>query len=214
VAPLGETNDEGNCLMIGIIDYGLSNIRSVLKAFDYLEVPTRLVTKPEELGGFEMLVLPGVGAFAGGMAGLRRLNLVGAIHEAIGKGTPFLGICVGMQLLFEWGEEDGLHEGLGVLGGRVMRFPEGELVVPHMGWNQLEIVGTSGLVAGISPADYAYFVHSYHCQPTDPTLTIAYTDYGVKASAIVGRDNVYGLQFHPEKSQEVGLNILKNFSEI
>jgi len=202
---------------ITIIDYGASNIRSVQKAFEYTGAKTQLTADPGVVRRADKLVLPGVGAFGAGMDGLRRRDLPAAIHEAVRRGVPFLGVCVGMQLLFAESEEMGIHQGLGLLPGRVIRFPTrphpsaANLKIPHMGWNQLEPVRSHPLLRGVQPGDYAYFVHSYYCQPEEKTAVLTWTEYGFPFASIVAQDNIYGLQFHPEKSQRVGLRILENF---
>lgn len=207
-----------------IIDYGASNIRSVQKAFEHIGAKTQLTADPDIVRQAGKLVLPGVGAFGSGMDGLRRHDLPSAIHEAARRGVPFLGVCVGMQLLFDDSDEMGIHKGLGLIPGRVTRFPTNftihnsqstihHLKVPHMGWNQLESAWEHPLLQGIQPGDYAYFVHSYYCEPVEETAVLAWTDYGFPFASVVAHDNIYGLQFHPEKSQSVGLQILRNFVE-
>ncbi len=222
---------------ITMIDYGASNIRSAQKAFEHIGATVELTEDPEVVVKADKLVLPGVGAFGSGMAGLNRRDLPAAIHEAVGRGVPFLGICVGMQLMFTEGHEMGVHEGLDLMAGKVIRFPEKlsmvnnqlpiandpihnpqsairNLKIPHMGWNQLEPAWDNPLLAGVKMGDYAYFVHSYYCDPDDATAVLAWTDYGLPFASVVAKDNLYGLQFHPEKSQSVGLRILRNFVEM
>ncbi|MBK6328703.1 MAG: imidazole glycerol phosphate synthase subunit HisH [Chloroflexi bacterium] len=215
---------------ITMIDYGASNIRSAQKAFEFIGATVELTEDPEVVRRADKLVLPGVGAFGSGMAGLNRRDLPAAIHEAVQRGVPFLGICVGMQLMFTEGHEMGVHEGLGLMAGKVVRFPEKlsmvnspirnpkseirNLKIPHMGWNQLEPAWENPLLAGVTMGDYAYFVHSYYCDPDDATAVLAWTDYGLPFASVVAQDNLYGLQFHPEKSQSVGLRILQNFVEM
>ncbi|MCA9959548.1 MAG: imidazole glycerol phosphate synthase subunit HisH [Anaerolineales bacterium] len=207
---------------ITMIDYGASNIRSAQKAFEHIGATVVLTEDAEVVRRADKLVLPGVGAFGSGMAGLRQRHLPAAIQEAVQRGIPFLGICVGMQLMFSEGHEMGIHQGLDLLAGKVVRFPEMHdpqatthtLKIPHMGWNQLEPVWESPLLTGINPGDYAYFVHSYYCDPAEETAVLARTDYGISFAAIVAKDNLYGLQFHPEKSQQVGLRIIQNFVEM
>lgn len=222
--------------MITIIDYGASNIRSAQKAFEYIGAEVELTEDPEVVRRATKLVLPGVGAFGSGMTGLRQRNLPETIRETVAKGIPFLGICVGMQLMFDESDEMGTHQGLGLLAGKVKRFPEKlsvnpssssgsdapienrhskivTLKIPHMGWNQLEPAWESSLLAGVNTGDYTYFVHSYYCEPAEATAVLAWTDYGFPFASVVQKDNVYGLQFHPEKSQAVGLKILQNFVE-
>lgn len=197
---------------IVMIDYGAGNIRSAFKAFEHLGADIELTSDPHRVLRGDKLVLPGVGAFGAGMAELRRRDLEDPIHEAVGRGIPLLGICVGMQYLFETSDEMGQHTGLGLIPGRVTRFaPSAEHKVPHMGWNQLHHDQTHPLLKGVANGDYCYFVHSYYCIPTAPQDVVATTDYGPDFCAIVGRENVFGLQFHPEKSHEIGLRILQNF---
>lgn len=224
--------------MIALIDYGAGNVRSVHKALETVGAEVRLAHDPGPLADAEKVVLPGVGAFGDCMAGLRRARLVEALYRVVEQGKPLLGICVGMQVLFEKGEEMGHHAGLGLLPGRVIRFSfpsphplaptplpklgeergiEGEgrgpnLKIPHTGWNQIEPVRASPLFVGLPSAAWAYFNHAYYCQ-AQPEHILAITDYGGPFAAVVGRGNVYGVQFHPEKSQEVGLHILRNFVE-
>ena len=207
-----------------MIDYGASNIRSAQKAFEHIGADVQLTDDPEVVRRATKLVLPGVGAFGSGMAGLHRHNLPEAIQESVRRGVPFLGICVGMQLMFTEGHEMGIHQGLDLLPGKVVKFPDSltvknsqstinHLKVPHMGWNQLEPAWENPLLDDIQAGDYTYFVHSYYCDPEDATAVLAWTDYGFPFASVVAKDNIYGLQFHPEKSQNVGLTILKNFVE-
>ncbi len=215
--------------IITMIDYGASNIRSAQKAFEYIGAKVVLTEDPDVVRKADKLVLPGVGAFGSGMDGLRQRHLPAAIHEAVQRGIPFLGICVGMQLMFSEGHEMGVHQGLDLLAGKVVKFPEKlpmvndnpspisnpqSLKIPHMGWNQLEPTRDDPLLAGIRPGDYAYFVHSYYCDVVEKTAVLARTDYGISFASIVAKDNLYGLQFHPEKSQSVGLRIIQNFVEM
>ena len=203
---------------ITMIDYGASNIRSAQKAFEHLGAKVELTNNPEVILKASKLVLPGVGAFGAGMKAIREQGLDEAIHAAVVQGTPLLGICLGMQFLFTESDEMGIHQGLGLIPGRVTRFPFGlgdEYKVPHMGWNQLTLTHTTHpLFKGIAPGAYCYFVHSYYCTPAAPADTLATTDYGFYFTSITGRENVYGLQFHPEKSHEVGLQLLTNYLEI
>lgn len=206
--------------MITMIDYGAGNIRSAQKAFEHLGADIQLTEDPEAVLKADKLVLPGVGAFGSGMAGLHDRHLPEAMQTAVRRGVPFLGICVGMQLMFDESDEMGHHAGLGMMAGKVTRFPDHlksaadqPLKIPHMGWNQLEPAWESPLLDGIHHGDYTYFVHSYYCDPTEATAVLAWTDYGFPFAAVVAKDNVYGLQFHPEKSQQVGLRILQNFLE-
>ncbi len=199
--------------MLAVIDYGAGNLRSVLHALKHLGLrDMQLVQDPDQLRGADKIILPGVGAFGAGMAQMRAQKLVAPLKAALEDGIPYLGICVGMQILYEVGEEMGEHEGMGILGGRVLRFPNfAERKVPHMGWNQLNIREQSGLLEGLDEGSYAYFVHSYYCAPSECDTVISSVDYGIDFAAIVQRDNIYGVQFHPEKSQSTGLRILSNF---
>ncbi len=197
--------------MIALIDYGIGNLRSVEKALARAGADVVLTSDPVVILRADKVVLPGVGAFGDGMAGLETRRLLEPVREIIQRGTPFLGICLGMQLLFESSDELGTHEGLGVMAGKVTRFPEHGLKVPHTGWNQLDFSTTNPLTAGLNPGDYAYFNHSYLCDAADPGQVIAWTEYGLSFPVIVGRGRLYGVQFHPEKSQQVGIRILRNF---
>ncbi len=197
--------------MITMIDYGGSNLRSVQKALEFVGAQVTVTDDPAGVARAEKLVLPGVGAFGAGMKALRERGLAEAVSAAAHHAIPLLGICLGMQFLFETSEEMGAHEGLGLVRGRVIRFSPNGLVVPHMGWNQIEPTREHPLLAGVAPGSYSYFVHSYYCVPTDAAATLATTDYGQPFTAIVAQDNIYGIQFHPEKSQQVGLQILRNF---
>ena len=199
--------------MIAIVDYGVGNLRSVQKAFERVGATAVVSDEPSALDAAQGVVLPGVGAFGDGMANLRARGLVRPLLAQVGAGKPLLGICLGMQLLFEESEEMGCHTGLGLLPGRVVRFPEGDLKVPHIGWNQLRIRGGE-LLAGIEDGAYAYFVHSYYARPEVEEQVLAATEYGLEFAAVVGRGVVFGAQFHPEKSQEVGLQLLSNFARL
>lgn len=202
--------------MLAVIDYGAGNLRSVMHALKHLEVPDIvLVQKPEELEGADKIILPGVGAFGAGMAQLHQQQLVEPIKAALASGIPYLGICVGMQMLFEIGEEMGEHEGLGILPGKVIRFPKfADLKVPHMGWNTLQATRDSALLQNLPDPAYAYFVHSYYCDPVEKDDVLVTVDYGLPFTAAVQRDHIYGVQFHPEKSQQTGLQLLQNFLEL
>jgi glutamine amidotransferase len=199
--------------MLAVIDYGAGNLRSVMHALGYLKAENvQLVQHPEQIQGATKLILPGVGAFGAGMQQLHAQGLVEPIREAVASGIPYLGICLGMQFLFDYSDEMGHHEGLGILKGKVTRFPAFEdLKVPHMGWNTLEVLRESALLSNLPENPYAYFVHSYYCVPEDATDILISVDYGTPFTAAVERANVYGVQFHPEKSQQVGLQILQNF---
>lgn len=202
--------------MLAVIDYGAGNLRSVLHALTHLGIQDfQLVDSPDGLVGATQIILPGVGAFGAGMQQLKKQKLIEPIKSALRRGTRYLGICLGMQFLFEHSDEMGHHEGLGVLPGYVTRFPDDmNLKVPHMGWNQLQIEKQSPLLDGLREDSYAYFVHSYHCVPRNRSDLLISADYGMRFAAGVHRDHIYGVQFHPEKSQTVGLRILDNFLKL
>ncbi len=201
--------------MIGIIDYDAGNIKSVEKALQSLGQETAVTRDPETLLKADKVILPGVGAFGDAMGRLRQYGLEEVIHQIAEKGTPFLGICLGLQLLFDSSEESPGVKGLGLLPGKILRIPDGEgLKIPHMGWNSLEITPGARLFRGIPQDSYVYFVHSYYLKAEDPAIVAASTQYGVSIHASVERDNVFACQFHPEKSGEIGLRILKNFIEL
>lgn len=193
-----------------IVDYGVGNFRNVQKAFQTIGADAEISDSVEVVEEAEVVVLPGVGAFGDAIDNLRARGLDQPVLQAARSGKPLLGICVGLQLLFDESEEMGHHQGLGLLPGQVTRFPSG-LPVPHMGWNQIEPERDHPLLHHIDHGDFAYFAHSYCAAPTRPADVIACTDYGQRFASIVGRDNVCAIQFHPEKSQQVGLQILKNF---
>ncbi len=199
---------------IVIIDYGSGNLRSVARAFERVAGSVVVSSDSRLLADASHIVLPGVGAFADCMAGLSALpGMLENLHEqVINRRKNFLGICVGMQMLFECGHEHGVHTGLGWLAGEVVPLsPSGGLKIPHMGWNELKLLKKSPLLAGIKDGDHAYFVHSYHAVQKDNSETLATVDYGGMVAAVVGRENIYGTQFHPEKSQKTGLKLLENF---
>jgi glutamine amidotransferase len=195
--------------MIAIADYGIGNLGSVTKAFRHAGADVRLSGDPGELRAADALVLPGDGAFGAAMAEIERRSLVPVLREAVETGKPLLGICIGMQLLFEESEEHGLHRGLGFLPGRVRRF-DGEVRVPHMGWNGLRKRREHPLLDGLPEGGHVYFVHSYYCE-APAEVVIATADYGREFAAVVGRGSVLGVQFHPEKSQEIGLRMVASF---
>jgi glutamine amidotransferase len=199
--------------MIALIDYGIGNLRSVEKALASVGADVRLTSDAQVILSARQVVLPGVGAFGDGMAGLRQRGLDAVIRQIASQGVPLLGICLGMQLLFESSDEMGQHTGLGLLPGRVTRFPEAGWKVPQTGWNQLNIQQETPLLAGLHSGDYAYFNHSYFCEPAEARDSLASTEYGLAYTSVVGRGSLYGVQFHPEKSQALGLQILRNFVE-
>jgi imidazole glycerol-phosphate synthase subunit HisH len=196
-----------------VVDFGLGNLHSVVKALRHEGADVLLTEKPEDVRGAERLVLPGVGAFADGMAGLRKRNLVEPLREFIATGRPFLGICVGMQLMAERGREFGTVEGLGWIRGEVVPIAPSDpgLKIPHMGWNELIVRTAHPVLDGLGSGTHAYFVHSYHLRPEDAADRLADTDYGGPLAAMIARDNLIGTQFHPEKSQMAGLRLIANF---
>lgn len=205
--------------MIAIVDYGMGNLRSAQKGFEKAGHAAVITDDPSEIAGAAAVVLPGVGAFKDCFEGLRSRGLVEPVKEAAASGKPFLGICVGLQLLFESSEEGEGSEGLGIFPGRVVRFPEAAatgLKVPHVGWNQIRPVngGANPLLPGPLRNPYVYFVHSYYAQPESESLVLADCDYGVTFPAMVGRGNVFAVQFHPEKSQSDGIAILRAFGNL
>jgi len=191
-------------------------LRIVVNALTHLGVLDILVLQTaQDLLTATQIILPGVGAFGAGMNQLHERGLVQPIRDAVYAGVPYLGICLGMQFLFERSDEMGEHDGLGILPGYVTRFPNmAKLKIPHMGWNQLEIKRSSPLLDGLSEESYAYFVHSYYCVPEQQSDVLATVDYGIPFTAVVQRDHIYGVQFHPEKSQRTGLQILTNFLKV
>jgi glutamine amidotransferase len=200
--------------MMALVDYGIGNLRSVEKALVTVGADVCLTSDADQILAADKVVLPGVGAFGDGMAGLRARGLVEALTAVVARETPFLGICVGMQLLFEASDELGDHKGLGFLSGTVRRFPIAGLKIPQTGWNQLLPARENPLLRGLSPGSYAYFNHSFYCDPAEAGDVAAHTEYGVRYASVIGRGPLYGVQFHPEKSQSVGLAILRNFTEI
>jgi imidazole glycerol-phosphate synthase subunit HisH len=209
---------EGIGSLIAIVDYGMGNLRSVWKAFHHLGADARLTREPKEVARADAVVLPGVGAFQDCMANLGSLGLDRVIIDAIQGGKPYLGICLGLQILFQESEEFGCTPGLGVLGGRVERFqvdakPDNgpRLKVPHMGWNSLRVVRQAPRLQGIPEGSHYYFVHSYYVKPKDPEVVATLTEYGIEFASSIWKGNLFACQFHPEKSQDVGLKLLDNF---
>ncbi len=201
--------------MIALVDYGMGNLRSVEKALTRVGADVRIVNNRDDVAGAAALVLPGVGAFGDCMMNLERLGLVGATREFIASKRPFLGICLGFQALFESSEEAPGVKGLSVFDGSVPRFKANGLKVPHMGWNQLKIQASGcPLLNGVDEGSYVYFVHSYYCAPKNRKLVCGATDYGIEFCSMLWTGNVFATQFHPEKSQAVGLRMLENFVKL
>ena len=201
-------------MKIAIIDYGMGNLHSAAKALEKVGAQVTVTRDPELVRQADKVILPGVGAFGDCMKNLNERGLAPVIHEVIAAGKPFLGICVGLQMLFEGSEEDPGVAGLGIFKGMVRKIAAPGLKIPHMGWNNLEYRTSSSLFQGLPPAAYVYFVHSYHAVPTDESCITAVTDYGGQVTAAGGRGLVQAVQFHPEKSSAVGLKILANFKEM
>ena len=201
--------------MIAIIDYDAGNIKSVEKAVDLLGQESVVTADSEEIFRADKVILPGVGAFGDAMGNLRRTGLDDVIRQVVRKGTPFLGICLGLQLLFERSDEAPGVEGLGILKGEILHIPDKEgLKIPHMGWNSLHLEHGGRLFRGVEEGAYVYFVHSYYLKAAEEEIVKASTEYSVHIHASVEKDNVFACQFHPEKSSDVGLSILKNFVEL
>lgn len=205
--------------MIGIIDYGMGNLHSVQKAFERVGAEAQLVTDAAGIEAADKIVLPGVGAFRDAISTLQEKKLVEPIRQSVKKGKWFLGICLGLQLLFEHSYEDGEYEGLGIIKGKVVQFDFNgtkyqNLKIPHMGWNSLDLQSESPLYRGLAAESYTYFVHSYYVVPDDSNVIATTTNYGTDFVSSIRQDNVMATQFHPEKSQRVGLKILENFTAL
>lgn len=199
--------------MIAIVDYGMGNLRSVQKGLEKMGFKAFITDRPQEVLEADGVILPGVGAFGDAMENLVRCGLDEALREVVAQGRPFLGICLGLQLMFEESEENGPHRGLGIWPGRVIRLPA-EVKIPHMGWNRIRRLRYEPILEGIPEGTYFYFVHSYYICTEDKDLVGAVADYGVEVPAVVSRGRVFGIQFHPEKSSTLGLKILNNFGEM
>ncbi len=200
---------------IVIVDYGMANLRSVQKAFEKVGHPAEVTGDPARLRGADRLVLPGVGAFRDAIRRLREADLAPPIRDHIKAGKPFLGICLGLQLLFTRSHEDGEHRGLDLFRGEIVRFPDvAGLKVPHMGWNHLRVVRPAPIFQGLPPDSAVYFVHSYYAVPADRSLVATETDYPTPFASAIWHENVFATQFHPEKSQRVGLAILHEFATV
>lgn len=201
--------------MVAIIDYDAGNIKSVEKAMQALGESVRITREPEEILSADHVILPGVGAFGDAMNKIHQYHLAEVIRDVVDRGTPFLGICLGLQLLFESSEESEGIDGLGILRGKIVRLPETQgLKIPHIGWNSLDFPNKGRLFEGISEEAYVYFVHSYYLQAENAQIVTATTEYAAHIHASVEEDNVFACQFHPEKSSDVGMTILKNFLNI
>lgn len=198
--------------MIAIIDYGMGNLRSVEKGFQKVGVEAKVVNDSKAVNNADAIVLPGVGAFRDCIMNLSNMNLIEPIINSIRKGKPYLGICLGLQILFSESEEFGIQKGLDLLKGRVVRFQSG-LKVPHMGWNTVKLVKKPPIFNDIDDNSYFYFVHSFYVKPDNKEVVSGTTDYGITFTSMVWKDNIIATQFHPEKSQQIGLKILKNFGE-
>ena len=200
-------------IQVAIIDYGVGNLRSVEKAFAATDCEAIVSSNEKDLRAAERLVLPGVGAFGACMKALREHGFDRLVFERVKEGTPLLGVCVGMQLLFDESDEFGATAGLGLLRGRVRRFTD-ELVVPHVGWNRVTARQSHALFSDVAHESFFYFVHSYYCEPQDKSVVAGETEYGVRYASVVAKENICGVQFHPEKSQESGLRLLRNFARL
>jgi glutamine amidotransferase len=199
--------------MVAIVDYHMGNLHSVQKACAVAGLKSRIVSRAKDIRSAGAVILPGVGAFGQAMQHLKRQHLIGTLREVAQAGKPFLGICLGMQLLFEMSEEFGRHPGLAIFPGKVRPFPK-HLKIPHMGWNSLSIKKRHPLLQGIPDGTYMYFVHSFYCAPKDPKLLLATTAYGIEVAAVVGYKNICATQFHPEKSQRAGLKVYHNLARM
>jgi len=199
--------------LITIIDYGAGNLFSVRKAIEYFDVDVAISDNSEDILNAEGLVLPGVGAFGWGMKLLEEKRLCEPIREAVDKGVPLLGVCLGLQLLFEESEESPEVSGLGLIKGRVKRLPN-DLPLPHIGWNQVKIIKETRIFKGISQNSFFYFVHSYYGEPSDRDSVCGITEYGIEFPSVICKENIFAVQFHPEKSSSEGLKIYKNFLEV
>ena len=208
--------------MIAIIDYGMGNLRSVQKGFEAVGAEAIVTSDSSKILSANSVVLPGVGAFKECMANLDNLNLIDTVHKSVNSGKPFLGICLGLQLLFSQAEEFGKVEGLGILSGKVVGFKDAQpksesgepLKIPHMGWNRVRVAPGNPLFESVADESYFYFVHSYYVIPQDPAIIATTTSYGIDFASGVHFENVHAFQFHPEKSQRLGLTVLKNFSQL
>lgn len=202
--------------MIGIINYGVGNLRSVKNSLDFLSIPNATTDKPEEISSFDKIILPGVGAFGAAIEKLNNSGFAEEIKKFANQNKPILGICLGMQLLFDESREHGYHKGLGLIRGKVLPFEEKieNLPLPQIGWNGIIKEGASPILENIENNSCFYFIHSFYCKPEDSTIAVASANYGIKFAAVIHKNNILGCQFHPEKSQSAGLQILKNFDNL
>ncbi len=206
--------------MIAIIDYGMGNLRSVSKGFEKVGHTAVIARDPATISNASHVVLPGVGAFKDCMMNLEKYDLIDSVYKAIESGKPFLGICLGLQLLFDESEEFGTHKGLGVIKGKVVKFSDdmieesARLKIPHMGWNNIDIKHSPPVLDGIQDNSFFYFVHSYYVVPEDEKVNATTTTYGIEFTSSIWKDNIFASQFHPEKSQSLGLKILNNFGNL
>lgn len=198
--------------MIAIVDYGMGNLRSVEKGFLKVGMDVKVVSRPKEIDNAQAVVLPGVGSFRDCMINLEKMSLVDSLMRSIQKGKPYLGICLGLQVLFTESEEFGVYKGFNIFEGNVVRF-QVNLKVPHMGWNNITILRRPQILNGIRDEAFFYFVHSFYVIPDDTNIVATTTEYGVRFTSMIWKDNIFATQFHPEKSQEIGLRILKNFGD-
>jgi len=201
-------------MRVALIDYGIGNLRSVNKALEYVGAVVVQTADPEEILKADKVILPGVGAFKDGMKGLQARGLISTIDEIVKRQTPLLGICLGMQLFLSRSSEMGETPGLGYVAGEVREFSMDHLKIPQTGWNQLQMTSPSPLLRGVDDGTFVYFNHSYYCDPSAPSVSIAKTDYGISFASAIQEESIYGVQFHPEKSQDAGLMILRNFVEV
>ena len=197
--------------MIAIVDYGAGNLHSVKNALDFIGAKSVVTSSADVIADADKVILPGVGAFGDAMARLNESSLTESVKRAIADGKPFLGICLGLHMLFEESEESVGANGLGVFKGKIVKIPDTGLKIPHMGWNSIDVVKDSRILKGIGTEPYVYFVHSYYIKPEDEGIVSAYTEYGARLAIAVEKDNVFATQFHPEKSGDIGMTILKNF---
>lgn len=200
--------------MIAIIDYGMGNLRSVQKAFEKVGFEAVVTGDAQTILAADGVVLPGVAAFGDTMYNIKQAGMIEVIKQVVKQGTPFLGVCVGMQCLFSTSEEKGMHLGLGLIPGHVKKFRSDDLKIPQIGWNDVIVEQQDSLLSGVQHGDYVYFVHSYYCEPMDSSVVLASADYGGPYAAMVRSGNVWGMQFHPEKSSDTGLRMLQNFAKV